>query len=229
MGSGRCQTQTDTKPIAIYVKSYSSCVPIHCRHMNIQLHLNFSSRALPKSCHLHTAKSIVFSVAVWGQNRFYSDRYWYCFLGALQTEMKPIQNATCKLALPGFFGCGSLRPIQNRQQSVAKSYLSCVPPHMHVQLRLNFSSRALLKSCCVSCSKFNCSQFCSSGPELSFWIGRPSILLSARPIQFENPHLSYGMWQGARLRPIQNRQQSVMKSYLSCVPIHSHTCTLSSA
>ena len=28
-------------------------------------------------------------------------------------------------------------------------------------------------------------------------------LLLARPIQFENPHLSYGMWQGARLRPIQ--------------------------
>ena len=30
-------------------------------------------------------------------------------------------------------------------------------------------------------------------------------LLLAKPIQFENPHLSYGMWQGARLRPIQNR------------------------
>ena len=81
MGSGRCQTQTDTKPIAIYVKSYSFCVPIHCRHMNIQLHLNLSSRALPKSCHLHTAKSIAFSVAVWGQNRFYSDRYSIVFLG----------------------------------------------------------------------------------------------------------------------------------------------------
>ena len=77
MGSGRCQTQTDTKPIAIYVKSYSSCVPIHCRHMNIQLHLNFSSRAL-------------------------------------------------------------------------------------------------LKSCCVPCSKFSFSQLCSAGPDFFFWMGRPS-------------------------------------------------------
>ena len=127
MGSGRCQTQTDTKPIAIYVKSDSSCVPIHGRHMNIQLHLNFSSGALPKSCHLHTAKSIVFNVAVWGQNRFYLIGTSIVFWGALQTKIKPIQSATCKLA------CGSLRPIQNRQQSVAKSYLSCVPIHSHSQ------------------------------------------------------------------------------------------------
>ena len=97
MGSGRCQTQTDTKPIAIYVKSYSSCVPIHCRHMNIQLHLNFSSRALPKSCHLHTAKSIVFSVAVWGQNRFYSDRYQYCFLGGASDRDET--NTECNMQI----------------------------------------------------------------------------------------------------------------------------------
>ena len=162
MGSGRCQTQTDTKPIAIYVKSYSSCVPIHCRHMNIQLHLNFSSRALPKSCHLHTAKSSVFSVAVWGQNRFYLIGTSIVLWGALQTKIKPIQSATCKLA------CGSLRPIQNRQQSVAKSYLSCVPihSHMHIQLRFSFSSRASLKSFCASCSKINGFQFYSLGPGL---------------------------------------------------------------
>ena len=49
---------------------------------------------------------------------------------------------------------------------ICSEILSCLCtytlPHMYVQLRLNFSSRALLKSCCVSCSKINCSQFCSS-------------------------------------------------------------------
>ena len=64
------------------------------------------------------------------------------------------------------------------------------------------------------------SQLCSGGPELFFWMGRP-YLLFAKPIQLENPPLSYRMWPGASLRPIQNRQQSLTKSYLPCVPIHS--------
>ena len=51
-------------------------------------------------------------------------------------------------------------------------------PHMQAQLSWNFSSRALPKRCCVSCSKNDCSQTCSSGPELFFWIGRPSIFYS---------------------------------------------------
>ena len=34
---------------------------------------------------------------------------------------------------------------------------------------------------------------------------------------FENSHLSYGMWRGARLRPIWNRYETETKCYLSCV------------
>ena len=171
MGSGRCQTQTDTKPIAIYVKSYSSCVPIHCRHMNIQLHLNFSSRALPKSCHLHTAKSIVFSVAVWGQNRFYSDRYQYCFFGGAsdrdetntecnmqigvawifwvwepQTDTKPI--AICSEILP--FLCthtpphAHLAPLQLFLQSLAKEFLCVVQQNKWLSV-LQFRTRIVFR------------------------------------------------------------------------------------
>ena len=51
--------------------------------------------------------------------------------------------------------------------------------------------------------------------------GPALYLLFAKPIQLENPPLSYRMWPGASLRPIQNRQQSLTKSYLPCVPIHS--------
>ena len=173
MGSGRCQTQTDTKPIAIYVKSYSSCVPIHCRHMNIQLHLNFSSRALPKSCHLHTAKSIVFSVAVWGQNRFYSDRYWYCFLGGASDRDETNTECNMQIGVAWIFWVWEpqtdTKPIAICSE-ILPFLCTHTLPHMHVQLRLNFSSIALLKSCCVSCSKISGAQFCSSGPELYFWI-----------------------------------------------------------
>ena len=42
-------------------------------------------------------------------------------------------------------------------------------------------------------------------------------LLLAKPIQIQNPHLSYGMWQGARLRPIWNRYETETNCYLSCV------------
>ena len=117
----RCQTQTDTKPIAIC----SEILPFLCTytlpHMHVQLRLNFSSRALLKSCCLPLALP---GVLGWEP----------------QTDTKPI--AICSEILP--FLC------------------TYTLPHMHVQLRLNFSSRALLKSCCVSCSKINCSQFCSS-------------------------------------------------------------------
>jgi len=51
-----------------------------------------------------------------------------------------------------------------------------------------------------------------------------SLQTDIKPIQnpkqkllFENPHLSYGMWQGARLRPIWNRYETETKCYLSCV------------
>ena len=78
---------------------------------------------------------------------------WIFWVWEPQTDTKPI--AICSEILP-FLWTDTL-------------------PHMHVQLRLNFSSIALLKSCCVSCSKINCAQFYCSGPELFFWIERPSI------------------------------------------------------
>ena len=117
----RCQTQTDIKPRAIYVKSYLSCVPIHSRHMNIQLHLNFSSRALLKSCHL------ALSVAVWGQNTFYYDRFFFC-MGA--SDHYQIDSACKKKTgvawIPGWKLSDldwSVRPISNRYRYKLKLLL----------------------------------------------------------------------------------------------------------
>ena len=112
--SDRYKTDSNLRQILLILRTYTVPTQEH-------------SAPLPKSCHLHTAKSIVFNVAVWGQNRFYLIGTSIVLWGALQTKIKPIQSATCKLA------CGSLRPIQNRQQSGAKSYLSCVPIHSHSQ------------------------------------------------------------------------------------------------
>ena len=148
MGSGRCQTQTDTKPIAIYVKSYSSCVPIHCRHMNIQLHLNFSSRALPKSCHLHTAKSIVFSVAVWGQNRFILIGTSIVFLGGASDRDETNTECNMQIGVAWIFWVWEpqtdTKPIAIYNE-ILPFLFTYTFPHMHVQLRLNFSFRALLR------------------------------------------------------------------------------------
>ena len=117
----RCQTQTDIKPRAIYVKSYLSCVPIHSRHMNIQLHLNFSSRALLKSCHL------ALSVAVWGQNTFYYDRLFFLYGGFRPVSNRfSMQKKTGVAWIPGWKLSDldwSVRPISNRYRYKLKLLL----------------------------------------------------------------------------------------------------------
>ena len=104
---------------------------------------------------------ILIDIVFYGRFRPISNQYrmqhenWRClyFLGwEPQTDTKPIAI------------CGEILPF----------LCTYTLPHMHVQLRLNFSSRALLKRCCASCSKINCFQFCSLGPELIFRICRPS-------------------------------------------------------
>ena len=91
-------------------------------------------------------------------------------------------------------------------------------PHMHVQLHLNFSSRAfLLKSCCVSCSKINCAQFCSLGPELFFRIGRPFIFISKTDTVWESTSL---IWDVARCQ-----NQTDIKPIAICSEILPFLCT----
>ena len=90
-------------------------------------------------------------------------------------------------------------------------------PHMHVQLRLNFSSGGLLKSCCVSCSKINCAQFCSLGPELFLRIGRPFIFISKTDTVWESTSL---IWDVARCQT-----QTDTKPIAICSEILPFLCT----
>ena len=107
-------------------------------------------------------------------------------------------------------GCGNCQiQTDTKPIGICSEILSCLCtytlPHMYVQLRLNFSSRALLKSCCVSCSKFSFFSALQCGTRFFLLDGPALYLLFAKPIQLENPPLSYRMWPGASLRPIQNR------------------------
>ena len=94
----RCQTQTDTKPIAICSEILVFLCTYTLPHMHVQLRLNFSSRALLKSLRVavcHAAKSIVLSFAA--QWISVSGRCWEgkalernWSLG--RTDTKPIQD-----------------------------------------------------------------------------------------------------------------------------------------
>ena len=89
-------------------------------------------------------------------------------------------------------------------------------PHVCVQLRLNSSSRALLKSCCVSCNKNNASQICSSGPEVFFGKGFSFyLLLEKNDIAWESTSL---MWDVARCQTqTDTKPIGICSEILSCL------------
>ena len=107
---------------------------------------------------------------------------WIFLVWEPQTDTKPI--AICSEILP--FLCtytlphAHSAPLQLFLQSLAKELLCVMQQNQWLSV-LQFRTRIVL-------------------------LDRSALyVLFAKPIQFENPHLSCGMWQGARLRPIQNR------------------------
>ena len=117
----RCQIQTDTQPIVICSEILSCLCTYTLPNMYVQLRLNFSSRALLKSCHL------ALSVAVWGQNTFYHDSFFFC-MGA--SDHYQIDSACKKKTgvawIPGWKLSDldwSVRPISNRYRYKLKLLL----------------------------------------------------------------------------------------------------------
>ena len=106
--SDRYKTDSNLRQILLILCTYT--LPTHEHSAPLELFLQSLAKELPSSY----SKINCFQCCSWGQIGFILIGTSIFSFGALQTEIKPIQNATCKLALPVFFGCGSFRPIQNR-------------------------------------------------------------------------------------------------------------------
>ena len=106
--SDRYKTDSNLRQILLILCTYTR--PTHEHSAPLELFLQSLAKELPSAY----SKINCFQCCSFGLELFFWIGTSIVFWGALQTEMKPIQNATCKLASPGFFGCGSLRPIQNR-------------------------------------------------------------------------------------------------------------------
>ena len=133
------------------VKSYLACVPIHStRVCSAPLELFLQSLAKKLLCVMQQKQR--FSNLQFGTRSVLWERFFILFVvrkndTAWESTSLMWDVARCQTQT-------DTKPI-----GICSEILSCLCtytlPHMYVQLRLNFSSRALLKSCCVSCSKFS--------------------------------------------------------------------------
>ena len=141
----RCQTQTDTKPIAIC----SEILPSLCTR-SAPLELFLQSLAKELLCVMQ--QNQLCSVLQFGTRIVLADRSAFYFYQQNRYSLRiHISHMGCDKVADS----DRYKPIAICSE-ILPFLCTHTFPHMHVQLRLNFSSRALLKSCCVSCSKVHC-------------------------------------------------------------------------
>ena len=182
------------------MKSYLPCVPIHStRVCSAPLELFLQSLAKKLLCVMQQKQR--FSNLQFGTRSVLWERFFILFVVrkndiAWESTSLMWDVARCQTQT-------DTKPI-----GICSEILSCLCtytlPHMYVQPRLNFALKSCQRVavCRAATSSFFSVLQCKTRSVLLD--GSALYLLFAKPTQLENPPFSYRMWQGARLRPIQN-------------------------